>query len=226
MIVHDRFRKRKLQPRQRPLGVDTKGNTYWLFVQREKSSEDWGRWIVIERALDLPHPSGSIPPHLLLPPAAPPPPPPPSPVAEDAQNQGGPPVEETIKKRIWYAISTSAEATALVKWIKSTADVVFYEREIAAAAAQKLKAAGGVVGSSLRQRLQAVEVPMSPGMMKIMKRGPQEAKRLGVVVKEGERWDFVKREEVTREGVEELCRGVGMVGGFWRLEEERVGKLV
>ncbi|RPB29471.1 hypothetical protein L211DRAFT_18099 [Terfezia boudieri ATCC MYA-4762] len=158
------FKKRKLQPRQRPLGVDSRGNTYWLFIQREKNSEDWGRWIVIERALDLPHPSGSIPPHLLFPPASQSS----SSETEDAQKQETP-TEEIIKKRIWYAISTSAEATALVKWIKSSAEMVFYERQLAAAAAAKSKAAvaSGVVGSPMRQRLKAVEVPMSPGMMKI-----------------------------------------------------------
>jgi len=103
--------------------------------------------------------------------------------------------------------------------------MVFYEREVSAAAAAKSKAAvaGGAVG---KQRLKAVEVPMSPGMMKMMKKGPGEARRLGVVVKEGERWDFVRREEVTKERVEELCKEVGRVGGFWRLEEEGVGKLV
>jgi len=207
-----RFRKRKLQPRQRPLGVDVKGNTYWLFVQREKRSEDWGRWIVIERALDLPHPSGSIPPHLLSPTVPPPP--------EPAPEEEGPRTEETIKKRIWYAISTSAEAVALVKWIRSTAEMVFYEREVAVAAKSKAAVAGG---SLVRQRLQAVEVPMSPGMMKMMKKGPEEVRRLGVVVKEGKRWDFVRRDEVTKAGVEELCREVERVGGFWRLEEEGVG---
>lgn len=206
------FKKRKLQPRHRPLGIDAKGNTYWLFIQRDKNAEDWGRWIVIERAPDLPHPSGAIPPNLLI-----------SPATGDDDSTPEPPVtEDDIKKRVWYAISTSAEAVSLAKWIKSTAEMVFYERATKAAVTAAATAMGGA--SPKRQRLQAVEVPMSPGMQKVIQRDPNEAKRLGVVVKGSEKVEA--KDEVTKEGIEALCKKVKIIGGYWELEEERVSKLL
>ncbi|KAL7268265.1 hypothetical protein RUND412_009122 [Rhizina undulata] len=57
----DEFTLCKTSLRTSSLGVDVLGNTYWLFIQRNKSEEDWGQWIVVEKNPDLPHPSGILP---------------------------------------------------------------------------------------------------------------------------------------------------------------------
>ena len=207
LLTPFRFKKRKLQLRQRPLGTDAKGNTYWLFIQREKSVEDWGRWIVIERAPELPHPSGSIPPNLLLSPE--------SCSGESDPSRPEASTESEIKKRVWYAISTSAEAFSLANWIESTAEMASFEK-----ATKSAVEAAALLGNSntTRQRLQAVEVPMSASMQKMVDRNPKEAKRLGLVVSK-ERLD--PKGTVTREKVEELCKTIRGVGKYWELEETK-----
>ncbi|KAF8461105.1 hypothetical protein BDZ91DRAFT_387955 [Kalaharituber pfeilii] len=197
------FKKRKLCPRSKPLGVDAKGNTYWLYIQRDRDAEDWGRWIVIEKGYGLPHPFGSIPPQLL-----------------DTSNTDASPdeqlsaenLEQEIKKRVWYAVSTSQEATALADWIQSTAELVIYER-----ATRQMPA------SPVRQRLQAVEVPMSPSMRNLLIQDPKEARRL-FNVSEASSERIPPQDLVTREGIAELCKAIRKVGGYWQLEEEGLGQ--
>ena len=207
LLTPYRFKKRKLQLRQRPLGTDAKGNTYWLFIQRDKRAEDWGSWIVIERAPELPHPSGSIPPNLLLTPE-------PCPSESDPSCPEAS-TESEIKKRVWYAISTSAEAFSLANWIKGTAEMVLYEKATKSA----VEAAASLGNSNpMRQRLQAVEVPMSPSMQKMVDRNPKEAKRLGFVVS---REKVDPKGIITKERIEELCKTIRVVGKYWELEEAK-----
>lgn len=204
LLTPYRFKKRKLQLRQRPLGTDAKGNTYWLFIQRDKSMEDWGRWIVIERAPELPHPSGSIPPNLLLTSGS-------SEESDPLRSEAS--TESEIKKRVWYAISTSTEALSLANWIKSTAEMALYEKATKSA----VETATSSLGNS-RQRLQAVEVPMSPSMQKMVDRNPKEAKRLGLVVSK-EKVD--PKGAIIKERIDELCKTIRVVAKFWELEETR-----
>lgn len=107
--------------------------------------------------------------------------------------------------------------------------MVFYERATKAA----VEAAARIGSTPKRQRLKAVEVPMSPEMAKVLKsRGKGAARKLGVSVVKRELvglgdpgYRGVLVEGVDREGVEELCKAVLKVGVFWELEESGVGKL-
>ncbi|KAK9480650.1 hypothetical protein V1514DRAFT_365729 [Lipomyces japonicus] len=57
----DVFRRtRKLSTRTLPLGTDVYGNTYWLFEERTKSIIGWGSWIMCNKAVHLPSPTGQI----------------------------------------------------------------------------------------------------------------------------------------------------------------------
>ena len=221
------FKKRKLCPRERPLGVDALGNTYWLFIQRDKNAEDWGRWIVIEKAKELPHPSGVLPPNLAPPPQE-------EGGEENAEQEEVVQVpDEERKKRVWFAISTSEEANALAKWVSYTAEMVFYERTMKplmmlaqhpnninnASSSSSSTPHIDPLTSPTRQRLQAVQVPLSPNMRNLMKSDPEEAKKLFVVA-EPDKVD--RRESLTRKEVEDLVGGIKKVAGFWRLEEEGV----
>ncbi|KAL7266339.1 hypothetical protein RUND412_011116 [Rhizina undulata] len=85
----------QIEERECLLGVDVLGDTYWLFIQRNKSEEDWGQWIVVEKNPDLPHPSGILP--KFDEPEIPP--------EDDDIPLPSPEDEEVAKARIWYAIS-------------------------------------------------------------------------------------------------------------------------
>lgn len=119
-------------------------------------------------------------------------------------------IEDDIKKRVWYVVSTSTEAAALAKWIKYTSELVFYERATkvvapdAAAPAKKLF-------------FHAVEVPMSTSMRNMLTRDPQEARKL-FAVKEAER--FPPEEMLNRKNSEELVDAIKKIGAYWALEEE------
>ena len=194
-----RFRKRKLCPRGKPLGSDAKGNTYWLYIQRDRNTEDWGRWIVVEKYYDLPHPSGIISPQVL-----------------EAEKANAPEdqifsesTEEEIKRRVWYAISTSTEAVVLEKWIRSTAELVFHER-LTKPAPQ----------SPTRKRLHSVEVPMSASMRNLLNQDPEEAKKLFSV---SETEKLPPQDLITRDSINELCNMIRKISEYWALDEDGLG---
>jgi hypothetical protein len=116
------YATRKLQMRTLPLGVDTLGNTYHVFIQRDREEEDWGEWIVVERAENIPHPSGVLPP-------------PPTVPSDNGVDEDAPevpqPEDETIRKRIWYAVSGKHDVKQLAEWIKFMGEMAIYEQDVA-----------------------------------------------------------------------------------------------
>ncbi|KAI5858138.1 hypothetical protein BZA05DRAFT_415498 [Tricharina praecox] len=116
---------RKTASRITPLGIDTLGNLYHLFTQRDPMEEDWGSWVVVEKGKNLPHPTGVLPP-------------PPS-IASDPgadheedhdEDQEEPEEydEEAIRERVWYAVSEPCDIRQLADWIKYKGDSAIYEQ--------------------------------------------------------------------------------------------------
>jgi hypothetical protein len=114
---------RKSSPRTVPLGTDTLGNTYWLFHQRDYKEEDWGQWIVVEKGAALPHPSGVLPP--------PPSMPSDSGMDADMPELPQPDDEETIKERVWYAVSGADDIRDLAEWVRFKGETAIYWQELA-----------------------------------------------------------------------------------------------
>ncbi|RPB17759.1 hypothetical protein P167DRAFT_601557 [Morchella conica CCBAS932] len=113
------FSSRKTSARNTPLGIDIKGNTYWLFTQRDKREEDWGQWIVVQKNPTLPHPSGTLPSDE---PANP---------LDDASSLPDAPEEddeEIAKARIWYAVEGASNIRHLAKWIRYQTDLYFFKK--------------------------------------------------------------------------------------------------
>lgn len=180
-------------PRMTPLGIDAKGNIYWLYAQREKNVEDWGRWIVVERFPALPHPSGAIPMSDL----------------ESADPDSDPPTREEVSRRVWYAISTSEQAEALADWIN-------YQYELAKYVRDSAKPAAAASAASVRKQMYAVAVDMSPAMKAHRKRDPEEAQKLFKV----ERPQQIPPEElITKESNEALTTAIRKTAEVWRLWE-------
>lgn len=114
------FSSRKTSMRNTPLGIDIKGNTYWLFTQRDKREEDWGQWIVVQKNPALPHPSGTLPPS-----DAPANSPQDDSSLPDAPEEDD---EEIAKTRIWYAIEGASNIRHLAKWIRYQTDLHYFKK--------------------------------------------------------------------------------------------------
>ncbi|KAH0609324.1 uncharacterized protein H6S33_012810 [Morchella sextelata] len=114
------FSSRKTSVRNIPLGIDIKGNTYWLFTQRDKREEDWGQWIVVQKNPTLPHPSGTLPPSDE----------PANPLDDDSSLPDAPEEddEEIAKARIWYAVEGASNIRHLAKWIRYQTDLYFFKK--------------------------------------------------------------------------------------------------
>lgn len=116
-----RFALRKKCLRTSPLGVDAKGNTYWMFTQRDKKDEDWGQWVVVEKNASLPHPSGVLPE------------PTDEPAADESDVSGKKDTnDDDASSRIWYAVSGAQNIRNLAEWIKYQTDLVLFARATAA----------------------------------------------------------------------------------------------
>ncbi|KAA8913633.1 hypothetical protein FN846DRAFT_79705 [Sphaerosporella brunnea] len=150
----------KLSLRTLPLGVDTLGNTYHLFIQRDwKDDEDWGRWIVIEKNPALPHPSGVLPP--------PPSVPSDSGMDPDMPDLPVPDDEETVRARIWYLVSETADIQQLADWIRFKGEMALYEQELAKVQSPPTPGPSvpaspspNAAASPMRQVMEAVSVPV------------------------------------------------------------------
>ncbi|KAF8539467.1 hypothetical protein BDD12DRAFT_837908 [Trichophaea hybrida] len=153
---HEWYLNRKLTPRTAPLGVDTLGNTYYLFHQRDRKEEDWGQWIVVEKGSDLPHPSGVLPP-------------PPSMPSDSGLDPDAPELpqlddEDTIKERMWYCVDQPDDIRHLAEWIKFKGEMAIYWQEIAKQQPRPMTPVSSVPGSPMpmspsRRLLEAVRVP-------------------------------------------------------------------
>jgi hypothetical protein len=117
------FSGRKLQNRTMPLGVDTLGSTYWLFHTLDREDDDWGHWIVIEKNQTLPHPSGAFPPPPTIPSD--------NGMDPNAPAPSQPEDEETVKGRIWYAVSEPENIRHLAEWVKFNGEMAIYWQEVA-----------------------------------------------------------------------------------------------
>jgi hypothetical protein len=151
---------RKYSPRTVPLGVDTLGNVYWQFHQRDLREEDWGQWIVIEKGPGLPHPSGVIPP--------PPSMPSDSGMDPDMPDLPQPDDEETIKDRVWYAVSEPEPIRALADWIRFKGETAIYWQEMAKqqrppTPGPSVPASPALAASPSRHVVEAVRVPSKKG---------------------------------------------------------------
>ena len=143
---------RKTVPRSAPLGVDTLGNTYYLFIQRDAMEEDWGSWVVVEKGKNLPHPTGVLPP----------PPSISSDPGADQEEEQEEYDEEAIRERVWYAVSEPHDIHQLADWIKYKGDSAIYQQEI-----RPLTPGPSVPASPsstpTRQFLTAVSIPPKKG---------------------------------------------------------------
>ncbi|TGZ81220.1 hypothetical protein EX30DRAFT_371580 [Ascodesmis nigricans] len=97
-LLHQASRKfwmahRKLSLRTNPLGRDVLGNMYYLFLYHYEKEEDWGHWIVVEKAEELQHPSGKE-------------------ITEDDPEHG----------KMWFAVSGKEQLQRLAKWVRFRAE--------------------------------------------------------------------------------------------------------
>lgn len=93
-----------------------------MFTQRDKNDEDWGQWVVVQKNEGLPHPSGIL-----------------SKSEDEARDltDNGPSVleredEETIKSRVWYAVSGAQNVRRLAEWIQYQTDLALFKKATAA----------------------------------------------------------------------------------------------
>ncbi|KAK9470961.1 uncharacterized protein V1510DRAFT_404601 [Dipodascopsis tothii] len=139
--------ERKLAYRNMPLGMDARGNMYWLFSERSKTVIGWGSWIMCCKAEVAPSPTGRLifpkkeptyvkangavatpvttgrrgrPPKLI-----------PVTVNDTApadDDKASSDIDDDVllgENTNWYAIKTLEDAKQLSKWIRFSADYTF-----------------------------------------------------------------------------------------------------
>ena len=92
--------QRAKQTRTKPVGLDTLGNTYWLFSRRSKAkpADDLGCRLIVELKAGKPHPTCKA--HI-----------------NGSCNTCTHPTSQVSEERIWYEIDDPEEAQQLARWI-------------------------------------------------------------------------------------------------------------
>lgn len=88
-----------------------------MFTQRDRKDEDWGQWVVVEKNIDLPHPSGTVPKFDDKS----------SNILENQSNILEKEYEEIIKSRIWYAVCGARNVRHLAEWIMYQTDLALFK---------------------------------------------------------------------------------------------------
>lgn len=165
-----------------------------MFTQRDKKDEDWGQWVVVEKNVRLPHPSGVLPKPVDEPGATDQ-----SDVSEKDAN------DDDAPSRIWYAVSGAQNIRNLAEWIKYQTDLVLFAKTSAA-------------NSKTADPPSAMAAPDSPWNRSV----DTPSRKLMVEVRLPRRTSepIDPADFVTKESTEAMCSQLQKIAGFMELNED------
>lgn len=175
-----------------------------MFTQRNKKDDGWGRWVIVQKNKDLPHPSGALPK-----------PDGPGDIQDDLdisevleRQDGG-----VARSRIWYAISGAQNVRQLGEWIKYQSDLVFFKKAMASSngssASLSPTNAAAAAPHTPKKKSEKVTVNTPSRQLMVEVRLPQRS---------FEKMDPV--ELVTKESTEALYSRLQKIASFLELNEE------